>query len=176
MATEKQRGVLRGMALGFGLTLAVLGGVIVGAPDVLLPRAAGATASALAWDALPLACLAINIGRLAAHRFFTPADIDGGAGSEGTSGARVLQATLQNTLEQVVLAVGTHAIWAATMPRAWQAAVPAAALLFVVGRILFWKGYAQGAAARAVGFALTFYPSVVMLVTMAAHFLYGCIA
>lgn len=36
--------------------------------------------------------------------------------------------------------------------------------LFVVGRLLFWIGYADGAKARALGFALTFYPSVAGLV------------
>jgi uncharacterized membrane protein YecN with MAPEG domain len=49
------------------------------------------------------------------------------------------------------------------MPQTWQAAVPISAILFLVGRVLFWRGYAQGAPARALGFALTFYPSVAML-------------
>jgi uncharacterized membrane protein YecN with MAPEG domain len=35
--------------------------------------------------------------------------------------------------------------------------------VFFVGRILFWRGYARGAPARALGFALTFYPSVAMI-------------
>jgi hypothetical protein len=74
---------------------------------------------------------------LARHRFFTPADIDGGGLSQGTSEAQLLQSTLQNTLEQAVLALSVHPIWAAAMPRTWQAAVPAAATLFVFGRLLF---------------------------------------
>ena len=57
------------------------------------------------------------------------------------------------------------------MPQAWQAAVPVAVILFVIGRVLFWRGYAHGAPARALGFALTFYPSVVMLVVIAWHVL-----
>ena len=174
MPTDKQRGVLVGMALGFGATVAVLCGAIVAAPDALLPNAGvmESWAHALAWDALPVACLAISIARLASHRFFTPADIDGGATSDGTSSARLLQAMLQNTLEQTVLALATHAIWATTTPRTWQAAIPAAAVLFAVGRVLFWRGYARGAPARAIGFALTFYPSVVMLLTLAVRFVY----
>jgi uncharacterized membrane protein YecN with MAPEG domain len=75
----------------------------------------------------------------------------------------VLQATLQNTLEQTVLALGTHAIWALTMPRAWQGVIPVAAILFAIGRLLFWRGYAAGAGARALGFALTFYPTLIMI-------------
>lgn len=178
MPSDKQRGVLVGMAAGLGITIVALAGAIVEAPPALLPEAgpAAAWAHALAWDALLIACLAGNIGRLAAHRFFTPADIDGGASSDGTSAARLLQSTLQNTLEQTVLAMATHAVWAATMPLAWQAAIPVAAALFVIGRVLFWRGYAHGAPARAVGFALTFYPSVVMLVTIAARFVAGWLA
>jgi uncharacterized membrane protein YecN with MAPEG domain len=42
--------------------------------------------------------------------------------------------------------------------------VPMAALLFVVGRISFFAGYAHGAPSRAFGFALTFYPTALMLV------------
>jgi len=30
----------------------------------------------------------------------------------------------------------------------WQAALPAAAMLFLRGRALFWRGYARGAPAR----------------------------
>lgn len=169
--SETQAGVLRGMAVGLVTTLISLATAVVLAPEALLPGPgrAAALAHALGWDLLPVACLAINIALLARHRFFAPADIDGGGLTAGTPTARVLQATLQNTLEQTVLAVATHAVWAATMPRHWQAAVPAAALLFAAGRLLFWRGYAHGAPARALGFALTFYPSVVMLVALATR-------
>jgi uncharacterized membrane protein YecN with MAPEG domain len=108
-------------------------------------------------------CLTANIGLLARHRFFTPEDIDGGGLTKGTAQAQVLQATLQNTLEQTVLALSVHAVWAAEMPASWQAVIPAAAILFFIGRVLFWRGYARGAPGRALGFALTFYPTVAML-------------
>jgi len=49
------------------------------------------------------------------------------------------------------------------MPASWQAVIPAAAILFFIGRVLFWRGYARGAPGRALGFALTFYPTVAML-------------
>jgi uncharacterized membrane protein YecN with MAPEG domain len=118
---------------------------------------------ALRWDVLIVLCLTANIGLLARHRFFTPEDIDGGGLTKGTAQAQVLQATLQNTLEQTVLALSVHAVWAAEMPASWQAVIPAAAILFFIGRVLFWRGYARGAPGRALGFALTFYPTVAML-------------
>ena len=171
MLTEKQRGVLRGMVAGLLTTLFAVTLAVVAPPHGLLPgqEATAVLVQALKWDVLLAACLTVNIGMLARHRFFTPADIDGGGLSQGTSEAQLLQSILQNTLEQAVLGLSVHLIWAAAMPRTWQAAVPAAAMLFVLGRLLFWRGYMRGAPHRALGFALTFYPSVFMLLLILAR-------
>lgn len=171
--TEKQTGVLKGVVAGLAITLVVLGVAIAGMLPPLMPGTRGPLAHALTWDTLVLACLAVNIGLLARHRFFTPDDIDGGGLTPGTATAHLYQSMLQNTLEQSVLALGVHAIWASVMPQAWQAAVPAAVILFVSGRVLFWRGYASGAPGRALGFALTFYPQVVMLVVIMGFVLVG---
>jgi hypothetical protein len=178
MLTEKQRGVLGGMILGLTSTLLTLALAIVAAPSALLPddNAASAIVRALQWDILLVLWLAANIAMLARHRFFTPADIDGGGLSDGTPTAKVFQSVLQNTLEQMILALSAHLIWAATMPWRWQAAVPAAAMLFFLGRALFWRGYARGAPARALGFALTFYPTIVMLIVAVGHLVWGLVA
>lgn len=176
MLTEKQRGVLGGMMLGLTITLLVLILAIAAPPAALLVEnngAASAIVQALHWDILLVFWLAATIAMLARHRFFSPADIDGSGLSEGTATAKQLQSVLQNTLEQVVLALSVHLIWAASLPWHWQAAIPAAALLFCIGRVLFWRGYAHGAPARALGFALTFYPSLLMLVLILGHFVYG---
>lgn len=165
MLSPKQRGVLAGMALGAGTTAITFTWAIVAPHEALIPPGlfAHAIERAVAWDVFVVACLLVNIGALARHRFFTPEDIDGSALTQGTQRAHALQGALQNTLEQVVLAVLAHLAWAALMPRDWQAVVPVAATLFVVGRLLFWWGYTRGAPARALGFALTFYPSVAMM-------------
>ena len=179
MLSEKQRGVLGGMMLGLASSLLALALAILAAPGALLPDgsdAISAVAHALRWDVLLALWLAANIAMLARHRFFEPADIDGGGLSDGTATARILQSVLQNTLEQVVLALSVHLIWAATMPSRWQAAIPAAAMLFFVGRALFWRGYARGAPARALGFALTFYPAVAMLAVAAGHLAWSLVA
>ncbi|HEV8716588.1 MAG TPA: MAPEG family protein [Candidatus Binatia bacterium] len=175
MLTEKQEGVLRGMVAGLGGTVLALALAIVAPPSALLPEQGlpPALVQALKWDVLLVACLTMNIGMLARHRFFTPEDIDGGGLSKGTPEAQVLQSTLQNTLEQAVLALSIHVIWAGTMPQTWQAAVPAAAILFLLGRVLFRRGYARGAPARALGFALTFYPSVAMLLMVVGRLIWG---
>jgi hypothetical protein len=177
MLTNKQTGVLRGMLAGLAITIV---GLALAMHGVLTPlrTAADATFAAtiayvMKWDLLVLACLAINIGLLARHRFFTPDDIDGGGLTAGTSTAHLLQSMLQNTLEQTVLALGVHLAWAMITPHAWLPAVAVAATLFAIGRVLFWRGYASGAPARALGFALTFYPSVVMLLVMAGYLAVG---
>jgi uncharacterized MAPEG superfamily protein len=169
MLTDKQSGVLRGMLAGLAITVIALALAMHGVLTPLMPGADSSLDFALKWDTLVVACLAINIGLLARHRFFTPDDIDGGGLTAGTSKAHLLQSILQNTLEQTMLALGVHLIFAAVMPRAWQAAVPMAAMLFVIGRVLFWRGYAAGAPHRALGFALTFYPQVAMLVLIAGY-------
>jgi len=171
MLTGKQQGVLRGMVAGVITTLLALALAISAHPPALTPEQgyAPALAHALKWDVLLVVSLTVNIGLLARHRFFTPEDIDGGGLTKGTPHAQVLQSTLQNTLEQTVLGLSIHTIWAVAMPQSWQAAVPAAAILFLVGRVLFWRGYAHGASARALGFALTFYPSVAMLILVVGH-------
>lgn len=163
--TDKQTGVFKGMVAGLAITLASLG-LAIFALKPPVPPGEASLAHAIKWDTLIIACLAINVALLARHRFFTPDDIDGGGLTKGTPAAQILQSTLQNTLEQTVLALGVHAVWSSVMPLTWQLAVPAASILFIVGRILFWRGYAKGAPARALGFGLTFYPSVVMLLAI----------
>jgi hypothetical protein len=163
--TVKQRGVLNGIIAGAAITLVVIVGAILAGSMVLSPPAAVADRIALAVraDFFIALWLGISIALLARHRFFSPEDIDGGGLTQGTETANVLQATLQNTLEQTVLAVLVHFAWAILMPASWILGVPAAVVLFLCGRVLFVRGYRGGAPARAVGFALTYYPSMLML-------------
>ena len=163
------------MLLGAATTIVLLTLAIVSPPRFLLPPTlfAQSIERALAWDVFVILCLLAHIGSLACHRFLTPADIDGSGPTPGTERAQALQGLLQNTLEQVVLAVPTHLAWAALMPRNWQAAIPAAVVLFVSGRVLFWWGYMRGAPARALGFALTFYPTAAMLLLLLLRVVVG---
>jgi uncharacterized membrane protein YecN with MAPEG domain len=162
----KQRGVLKGIIAGAAITFVVILGAIFAAP-MPLPAEASAgerLAFAIRADAFIALWLAISVGLLAKHRFFTPEDIDGGGLSRGSETASVLQSTLQNTLEQSVLAVLAHLAWSVLMPVSWISAIPAAVFLFLSGRVLFARGYRGGAPSRSLGFALTFYPSVLMLI------------
>ena len=168
--SDKQRGVLKGVIYGAAITLVVIVGAIIAGPMPLSPEASPGErlAFALSADAFIALWLAISVGLLANHRFFTPEDIDGGGLSRGSQTANILQSTLQNTLEQSVLAVLAHLAWSVVMPASWISAIPAAVFLFLCGRVLFVRGYRQGAPSRALGFALTFYQSVLMLLAVAA--------
>jgi uncharacterized membrane protein YecN with MAPEG domain len=172
--TVKQRGVLKGIIVGATITFVVILGAILVGPMMLSPEATVGerVAFALRADAFVALWLGISIGLLARHRFLTPADIDGGGLTQGTETANILQATLQNTLEQTVLAVLVHLAWAVLMPGTWMSAIPAAVVLFLCGRVLFVRSYHRGAPSRAVGFALTYYPSVLMLVLVVGAAVY----
>lgn len=112
----------------------------------------------------PSTSLFICIARLARHRFLTPEDIQGSALAEYSDQALLLQALLQNTLEQAAFAVPLYFAASLIFPHTLLPLIPTAAILFFVGRLLFIRGYPAGAPSRAMGFALTFYPSVSMLI------------
>jgi uncharacterized MAPEG superfamily protein len=169
--TDKQSGVLKGIVIGAVITVVVIAGSIILGPKFLAQglSASERIAFSLKSDLAITFILAISISRLARHRFFTAKDIDGSGLTQSTETAKVMQATLQNTLEQAVLAVLVHMTWVVTMPADRDATIPAAAVLFLTGRILFIRGYSGGAPSRALGFALTFYPSMLMLVIILAQ-------
>lgn len=159
-----QRGVALGMALALLTSVVILlVSALLGIPGLNEDATTGSRALVLASSILIAAIpLFFCVARLARHRFFTPEDINGSALTEGTARARLLQALLQNTLEQLTLALATYAGCAFIFPPRYLAAVPASAALFLIGRALFFAGYSKGAASRAFGFALTFYPSLLM--------------
>ncbi|MFL6845548.1 MAG: MAPEG family protein [Allosphingosinicella sp.] len=155
--TRTQAGVAAGMAGGFALTVAAFAW-----PH--LPAVPDDTEGRLAlWlDCSLLACLwlVVSVALLARHRFFTPEDIDGGGLSNGTPKAKLLQSLIQNTLEQALLAVVAYGAWLWLGPENRRGLVVVCALYFAVGRLLFFAGYSRGAPWRALGFTLTFYPTV----------------
>jgi hypothetical protein len=93
----------------------------------------------------------------------------GSALTEGTERAKLLQALLQNTLEQNCARRPGVLGCRPFVSRKISSASSAAAALFVVGRLLFFRGYAsRPPPSRAAGFGLTFYPSVALLISVVA--------
>lgn len=113
-------------------------------------------ALALAWLPGGLV-MGLMVGRLAQRRFFDAAIIDGQAFRPG-SGAEIDQRVLTNTTEQLVLAL---ALWPfAGWVLGWGL-LPWLGLSFALSRILFWIGYHASPPLRGLGFAASFYPTMV---------------
>lgn len=163
----EQRGVATGALAALAVTVLALlagySGLLVAPLGDSLPQRAHLWASSSLLASLPLL---VSIARLADHRFATPEDIAGAGLTSGTDRARLLQAMLQNTLEQTVLAIVVYAAWSFLAPADWGALPAIACILFIAGRTAFLAGYAKGAGGRAFGFGLTFYPTVLMILVM----------
>lgn len=162
---NKQKSVLRGMLTGAAFALAIIVLASWLNPFSFQPDLSEYARLSVAIKAsvVPAIFLAIAIGRLARHRFFTPEDIDGGGLRQMTDRAKLLQSLLQNTLEQFALAIVAYCAWAVVMPAVWLSVIPLAATAFAVGRVMFFVGYRHGAPSRAIGFTLAFYTSLMML-------------
>lgn len=150
MKTKRQR-ILIGMIAG-----ALWAPAVVFAPALLdipyLPAPAVLPGAFLA----PGLVLALMIGRIASRRFFDDALIDGAEPAPG-SAADVDQRVLRNTVEQLVLAL---AIWPFAALTLGGAVAIGLGLSFALMRLLFWIGYRWSPPLRALGFAGTFYPTV----------------
>jgi uncharacterized membrane protein YecN with MAPEG domain len=101
------------------------------------------------------------IGRIAQRRFFDEIAIDGGA----LSGAGDIdQRVLQNTLEQLVLALAIWPAAAVLLAGAGPGVIVTLGIGFAIARLAFWAGYHVSPPLRAFGFAATFYPTVLVAV------------
>lgn len=103
--------------------------------------------------------LLLGIATVARQRFFSDSDIDGAAARPGTS-VDINIRYVVNTSEQVLLAFIAHLALAAIMPAESLHIIPILVALFVFARLCFWIGYHVSPAARAFGFACTFYPTI----------------
>ena len=115
------------------------------------------------WLLAPGLALFFGIVCTANLRFFDQEAIDGNRKPE----TKLLEVNLrynQNTLEQAVLAVIAWLGLAITLPTEKLSIIPVMALLFFIGRILFFAGYLFSPVGRAVGFGLTFYPTIAAFV------------
>ena len=158
------------VALGMGATVVLLLLAWSYLSTLPLPLPDGDdTAARLAfvahWMLLPGLALLFGIGLVANQRFFAADAIDG-----GPSESRLIQIALRynlNTLEQVALAAIAWFGLALTLPHDQLKLVPAMAISFLVGRVLFFVGYLIAPTGRALGLGLTAYPSFAALIWLA---------
>ncbi|WP_366943246.1 MAPEG family protein [uncultured Litoreibacter sp.] len=158
---SERRGVLVGMVTAAVITAVAFGLSVTVSSDETLAVVDRLT-MALHLSIILFLWLAAAIGNVARLRFFRPESINGAAFSDDDMDLRAAQAILQNTLEQTLLAFGAQVAMSTVFPDP-RAGLVALVVLFSTGRVLFWAGYADGAARRALGFGLTFYPSLAVL-------------
>mmetsp|Transcript_22833 Transcript_22833/g.47440 ORF Transcript_22833/g.47440 Transcript_22833/m.47440 type:complete len:208 (+) Transcript_22833:166-789(+) len=117
----------------------------------------------------PALCLGVQILIAAVHRLHSPEDIDGSAiNKQDTDTFRHKQANLQNTLEQTCYAALVYLISSVVLRR-YRLMIPTASCMFVLGRFLFYRGLSDGINySRIIGFALTFLPTNILLLTNVA--------
>lgn len=162
--TSTQLGVLRGIIIAVATTIMAL---LIAVHADIFPHPISNNYSDRVtfvgtWGLVIVLWLVLCIGVLARHRFLNAEDINGGGLTKGSPRVIILQAILQNTLEQVTLAGFVYGSCAILLPFQWLPVIPASAILFFLGRLLFIWGYSSGAAARALGFGLTFYPTIIL--------------
>ena len=141
--------------------------------DLHLPLPAGDDSAsrlgyAARWLLLPALALFAGIAVVANQRFFVADAIDGARSSQ----SRLIEITLRynlNTLEQTVLAAIAWAGLALALPHEKLMLIPAMAIVFIVGRALFWIGYLIIPGARALGLGLSAYPTFAALVWLAGR-------
>jgi hypothetical protein len=107
-----------------------------------------------------LLCVVVAIAMVSTARRFSPADIGGAAARPPSDKLAIYVAFLNNTVEQALIAVGLYFALATLVSGAWLSLIPVGVLLFVLGRILFLRGYAQGVEGRSLGMTLTMTPTI----------------
>lgn len=123
--------------------------------------------------AVPGFVLLVAVMMVSTTRRFSAADIGGQAAGPPSARLAIKAAILQNTLEQTVLAAGFYFALAAVAGGAWMALLPVAAGLFVIGRVLFYRGYPRGAQGRSLGMGLTMLPAALGYPLVAGLALFG---
>lgn len=108
---------------------------------------------------IPTLTYILGIVRIANLRFFDE-KVTNPILQNNTEKLIIYRQYLQNTLEQLMLALITYATLCFVLPIGSIYLILLLSVLFGIGRILFMLGYAKGGSGRAFGFALTFYPSV----------------
>lgn len=161
----EQRLVRRGAVLAFGLTMAVCAASLLLLPRVIaLPNEIAPRLALAIQTSVPhLLCVLVAIQLVSSGRYRSAADIAGAAAGPPSPQLAVKVAFLQNTLEQAFVGLCAQLVLASVAAGDLLALLIASAILFPIGRVLFYRGYAGGAGSRALGMALTALPSLVCL-------------
>ena len=153
-----QRAVLISLiAVGIAVPLSyVLTPLVWDFPQDLLHR----LVFAIRANVIILFSVAIAILMVSTGRRVSPEDIGGSAAGPPSDKIAIRVAFLQNTLEQAAIASALYLALATLVTGPWLSLIVIGVLFFIIGRILFFLGYAQGPSGRALGMTLTLMPTI----------------
>jgi len=159
--TKDQKTVAVGAATGIVsmlLLLAALSATFAGiSPEATAGDRLAFAARWIALGALPLVMMIASVGN---ERFGSEA-IDPTAGKE--SQAMIVNGrACDNTMQQYLLFIVASLALAASLSGDRIGVIPAAAITFLIARLVFWIGYRIRPVYRAAGFSSTFYLNVVL--------------
>jgi len=115
-------------------------------------------------DVFVLMWVLVCVRLVSSVRFESAVDIDAALSGRRSEKLAIRAAYLQNTLEQAVIAVGVHLALATLIDGVDLSVIVGAVILFGVGRITFFLGYAGGAGGRAFGMVVTVLPTLMSFV------------
>ena len=101
------------------------------------------------------------IGTVGNQRALSAEAIDGSTVLTGS--IDINRRVLQNTLEQLMLALLSHLCLATFVSMAAIKIIPILITWWIFGRIAFWYGYHQSPLGRAFGFGATMYPTIAVI-------------
>lgn len=170
MLSHEQQIIRKNMLTALGIVLSLAFVALFVSYQIIINR----TTTLLLALILPTCSYVFGIGRIASLRFFDESVSNPLFAGENLQ-LNVLKQYLSNTHEQLFLALIVYALLAWSLPLAHTYLTLLLSCCFVLGRILFVRGYKDGAAGRSLGFALTFYSNVIGLVIGIGFLLYNVI-
>lgn len=175
---SEQRGILRGSALALCFALATAGAGYAWLPPRWFGLSNAMTtadqiAFALKADVLLFVWLAWCVRAVSKRRFRSAVDRKGSGFGRPSEAIAIPTAVLQNSLEQTVLAFGAHLVLATVLRGPELVIIPLLVTLYIIGRVTFSLGYAQGAVRRSFGMALTAAPTLASYLFAAALMIAG---
>jgi hypothetical protein len=111
-------------------------------------------------DLFILLWVVIGVSLVSHARRQSTADIRGSAFGTPSESIRIKIAFLQNTLEQAFMAISSHLVLSTLVTGESLSFIVVAVGLFAMGRVTFYLGYPNGAAARAFGMFTTMIPTL----------------
>jgi uncharacterized membrane protein YecN with MAPEG domain len=164
--SSTQRNVVFQLVAGGTASLAAIAGAYFYLPFSApsLASAGDRVAFALRWDAVAALALVLGVLRVVRVRFTSAARIDGSPPAPDEASFEIDRRYMQNTLEQLVLAVIAHVALAAQLTGDALRLVPILAVWFLIARVAYLVGYQRQPLARGFGWAMTWLPTLWALV------------